>query len=214
MTPEMLMSEGRRLARPAVSLRPRGNGPVAAVWHECDEGEIETSGYRCWITVDGRFVPGLSKEVSGCLSVFTDERECQGGRVEVHPVLPKRPGVNLHACEESVLPPIEAIFARGSDVVGEWLAANDWPRDERYNDNFPDSAVVKEYEREWFKSYPLYRQDDTYAVLGGWHWPCADGDWYQLIDEQLVVLTIRDSEPWVESWRLRSGQFKVIQRIT
>ena len=102
----------------------------------------------------------------------------------------------------------------GSEAVAEWLAANDWPREERYNDNFPDRAIVEHYEREWMHSYPLYLGDDTYAVLGGWHFPNADDDWYELLDEQLVVLTLHDSEPWVEAWRLRSGGFQVVQRIT
>ena len=41
MTPEMLMSEGRRLARPTIFLRPGGKGPVAGIWHERDKDEIE-----------------------------------------------------------------------------------------------------------------------------------------------------------------------------
>jgi hypothetical protein len=53
-----------------------------------------------------------------------------------------------------------------------------------------------------------------YAMLGGWHFPGQDDDWAELVDEQLMVLTFRDSEPWVEGWRMRSGDFKVIQRIT
>jgi hypothetical protein len=134
MTPDILIAEGRRLARPCVFLRPGGSGPVAAIWHARDTDEIDKTGFRCWITVDARFVPGLSKELSGLLSVYTDEEKCQGGRIEVHASRPARPGVELHATEESVLPPIEAIFVRGSDAIGEWLAANDWPRDERYND--------------------------------------------------------------------------------
>jgi hypothetical protein len=44
--------------------------------------------------------------------------------------------------------------------------------------------------------------------------PMADDDWHDLLDEQLMVFTIRDSEPWVEAWRTRTGQFRVIQRIT
>jgi hypothetical protein len=140
---------------------------VAAIWHERDHDEICRTGYRCWITVDAQFVPGLTKSVAGFLSVFTDERNCQGGRIELHPVLPKRAGIQLRASEESVLPPVEAVFVRGSDAVGEWLAANDWPRGERYNDNFPDRAVVEKYQREWLKEYPLYRHDNTYAALGG-----------------------------------------------
>jgi hypothetical protein len=42
----------------------------------------------------------------------------------------------------------------------------------------------------------------------------ADDDWHDLLDERLMVFTIRDSEPWVEAWRTRAGQFSVIQRIT
>ena len=210
----MLITEGRRLARPCVFLRPSGTGPVAAIWHECDRDEIKVTGYRCWITVDARFVPGLPKSVIGYLSVFTDEKKCVAGRVEFNASPPKRAGLELRAYEESVLPPIEAVFARGSAAVGDWLTGNNYRRDCRYGPGFPGHTVVNEYERIWFEEYPIYRQDDTYAVLGGWHWPCADSDWYDLVDEQLAVFTIHDSEPWVEGWHSRSGQFKVIQRIS
>jgi hypothetical protein len=182
MTPEQLIHEGRKLERRCVFLRPRGTGPVAGVWHSLDQAEIESTGHRCWITVDSRFIPGLSPQVVGFISVFTDEVKCQGGRVVLSSARPGTPGIELYAREESVLPPIEAVFARGSDAVAEWLQANDWSRDDRYNDNFPDRAVTTAYEQIWFKEYPLYRQDDTYAVLGGWHWPCADEDFHDLIN--------------------------------
>ena len=214
MTPDILLAEGRRLARPCVFLRPSGSGPVAAIWHGRDSYEINETGSRCWIKVDASFVPGLPKQISGFLSVYVDEEKFEGGHVEVHTSRSVRPGINLYATEESVLPPIDAIFTLGSASIGEWLAANDWPCSERYNDNFRDHEVVDAYERQWMKEYPLYRSDETYAVLGGWHWPCADDDWHRLVDEQLMVLTVKDSEPWVEAWCLRSGQFKVIQRIT
>ena len=51
-------------------------------------------------------------------------------------------------------------------------------------------------------------------MLGGWHFPFPDSDWADLIDEQLIALTIRDSEPWVEAWKMKNNEFKVIQRIT
>ena len=66
----------------------------------------------------------------------------------------------------------------------------------------------------WRSEYPLYFNSDIYAVLGGWHWPGPDDDWHDLIGEQLMALTIRDSEPWVEAWRMKNDEFKVIQRIT
>ena len=62
-------------------------------------------------------------------------------------------------------------------------------------------------------SHPLYQDGDVYAVLDGWHWPGPDHDWHDLIDEHLMILTVRDSEPWVEAWRMRTGEFRVIQRI-
>ncbi len=214
MTPDMLISEGRRLARPCNFLCAKGNGPVAAIWHDRDDAEIEATGHRCWITLDARFVPGLPKEISGFLTVFSDEEKCQGGRIEVQPVRPQRIGIELYAAEKAVLPPIDAVFARGSDAVGEWLVANKWQRDWGYNSNFSDRGIVEAYEGQWFKEHPLYRDDDTYAVLGGWHSTWPDDDWHQMIDEQLLVLTIRDSEPWIEGWRMRSGQLAVVQRIT
>jgi len=214
MTPDTLIAEGRRLARPCVFLRPEACGPVAAIWHNPDAEEIDSTGFRRWITVDTRFVPCLPKDVLGFISVLTDERRCEGGRIEIHASPPEEGGVKLHAEQKSVLAPIEAIFSRGSDEIGHWLAANRWPREERYNDNFPDRSIVEIFMRQWMKEYPIYRNNGTYAVLGGWHFPCADNDWYRLVDEQLIVLTIYDSEPWVEGWRLRSGHFEVIQRIS
>jgi hypothetical protein len=214
MTSEQLIEEGRKLQRPCVFLRPQGSGPVAAIWHERDDDEIESTGHHCWLTVDARHVPGLPPSVTGYISVFTDEEKCQGGRVEVTPSWPKRAGTDLYAHTASVLPPIDAVFARGSEAVGEWIRSHGWERTDRYNDNFKDAAIAREYERVWMREFPLYSESDVHAVLGGWHWPCADDDWHDLIDEQLMVLTVRDSEPWVEAWRTPTGQFRVIQRIT
>jgi hypothetical protein len=214
MTYEQLISEGRKLERPCVFLRPTGTGPVAAVWYERDEDQIKSSGYRCWLTVDARHVPGLPPSVVGYINVFTDEATCEGGRVEVISSWPRRAGTQLYAHTASVLPPIDAVFVRGSEAVSEWITSHGWDRSERYNDNFKDSAIVEPYEQIWTREFPIYLKSDIYAVLGGWHFPCADDDWHDLIDEQLMVFTIRDSEPWVEAWRTRTGQFKVIQRIT
>jgi hypothetical protein len=214
MTAEQLIEEGRKLQRPCAFLRPAVSGEVAAIWHEPDDEEIDETGHRCWLTIDSRFVPGLSQSISGFISVFTNEDDCQTGRVEIETSWPKRKGTKLYAHSVSVIPPLDAVFSRGSDAVGEWLKANDWPRDERYNNNFKDKEITKAYEGIWFKEYPLYFEANNYAMLGGWHWPGPDNDWHSLIDEQLMVLTIRDSEPWVEAWRMKNGEFKVIQRIT
>ena len=214
MNPDQLLFEGRRLARPGALLRPVGDGPVTGVWYERDDEQVETTGYRWWITVDAQRIPGLSPIVNGFISVLSDERRCQGGKVLVSRTWPDRPGTKLYSHAVSVLPPIEGVFAKGSDEVGAWLLANDWPRDERYNDNFPDRVTGQAYETRWFGEYPLYQSGDAYAILGGWHFPNADDDWYDLMDEQLMVLTLRDSEPWIEAWHRCDGSFHVVRRVT
>ena len=214
MTPEQLIAEGRSLQRPCSLLRPQGQGPITAVWYECDLVEIQSTGHRCWLTVDARQIPGLPPSVTGYLSIFTDEKKCRSGRIEVTPSWPEREGIRLYAQPASVLPPIDAVFAHGSEAVGEWIAGHGWKRTYRYNDNFKDKAIVREYERVWMSEHPLYTNSDIYAALGGWHVPGTDDNWHDLIDEQLMVLTIRDSEPWVEAWLTRSSEFKIIQRTT
>jgi len=202
------------LQRPCVFLRRQINGSVAAVWHERDDKEIESTGHHCWLTVDSRHFPGLPPSVTGYTSIFTDDDKCVGGRVEVTSSWPRRGGTELYAHPASVLPPIDAVFALGSESVGEWIRSHGWERTDRYNDNFTDAATVREYEKVWMREFPLYSESEIFAVLGGWHWPCADDDWHDLIDDYLMVLTVRESEPWVEAWHTRTGQFRVIQRIT
>ena len=210
MTPDILIAEGRRLARPCVFLRPRAE--------RSSSRHLARPRRRRNLTGPA-FAVGLRLMLASCptcpkkfrvSSAFTQMKR-NAKAAESKSMLR-----GLHDRALNYMPPKNPCFPRstrfssGSASIGEWLAANDWPRDERYNDNFRDHAVVKAYERQWAKEYPLYRQDGTYAVLGGWHWPCADDDWHRLMDEQLMVLTVKDSEPWVEAWCLRSGQFKVI----
>ena len=101
----------------------------------------------------------------------------------------------------------------GTVRVVEWLERNNWPRDERYNSNFNDRDIVEEYERVWFDEWPVCNES-AYAQIGGWHTPGPDDDWYDHIQSQLLIQTIKDSEPWVEAWRLSTNEYRVIQRIT
>jgi len=211
MTSAELIEEGRRLQRPAVFLRPEPLGEIAAVWHSSDEPGDDPD-FRPWLTVDARHIPGLDAAGTRYLTISTNEEDCKAGRVESVDALPA--GEPLYAHPAAVLPPIDAVFALGSDAVGEWLQANKWQRQTRYNDNFKDSAVTRAYQNLWMSEHPLYLGEDIAAVLGGWHLPGADDDWHDLIAEKLLAMTLRDSEPWVEAWQLRSGGYSVIQRTT
>ena len=213
MTVEELIAEGRLLQRPCNFLRPMANGEVAAVWHAFDNQRVDESGHRPWVSIDTRFIPGFDTSLARFVTICVDEVECNSGRVEIVSCLPD--GLPLYAYVASVLPPIDAVFACGSDRIGKWLEANGWARDWRYNDNFRVRAVVKEYERQQDDEHPLYSQEtDVYAVLGGWHVPIADDDWHSLIPGRLLAMTLLGSEPWVEAWLSPEGEYRVIQRVT
>ena len=213
MTGEELIAEGRQLQRPSWFLRPEPLGEVAAIWHDCNEDEIESTGHHCWITIDARFVPGLPSSTIKFLRVLTNEDDCEGGKIEVSAENNRREGIKLYAHPANVIPPLDAVMLKGSDAVGQWLAAHKWQRDWGYNGNFQDEAA-KAYNRVWFAEHPMYRESDIFAILGGWHFQFPDSDWMNQLEDQHVILTLRDSEPWVEGWLTRNRDFKVFQRIT
>jgi len=211
MTVEELIDDGRRIQRRTILLTPDGSGDAAALWYGHDYEEEPADGHRCWLSVDARFIP--SSDARGWLSIFTDDESCQGGRVDVSSAPLKTAGVRLYPKEIEVLPPIDAVIARGSSAVERWLAQNKWQRDWRYNFNFRDRAIVEKYEAIERRENPLYWKD-AYATLGGWHTGWPYDDWHELLDATLLIQTYMESEPWVEAWQLPSGRMQVIQRIT
>jgi hypothetical protein len=212
LTLDDLLREGRALQRPCVVLSPAGHGETAAVWHTSEDGWSKHSEVIRWITIDTRFIPGFDVSEARYLRISTNNEDLSG-RVEILAALPQ--GQPLYAQDIQVLPPIDAVIACGSEKIDRWLDANNWDRSERYNDNFRDRALVENYERIWSAEYPVYSPEKGfYAVLGGWHLPHSDDDWHELVARQLLVMTIFDSEPWVEAWRFGPGEYKVISRIT
>lgn len=210
MTPEELISEGRKLQRPCSFLRPVVNGPPAAIWYEAREDQPDRYPR---LTVDARHIPGLLEPIIGYLTILVDA-DSDGGRVDVSPSWPTQTGIALYAHPAQVLPPIDAVFMHGSDAVGKWLTTNKWERDWAHNDNFFDSAVADAYIRVWQQEFPLYLSSDIFAMVGGWHFPWPDGDWHKLINDHLLVTTFLESEPWIEAWKDAQGAFRVFQRVT
>lgn len=211
MTVDELIAEGERLKRPCVLLKTRGAGEPIAWWHH-KPGDL-TSNRNPWITFDSEAVPGL--EIPNRTRYLTLINSVDDFDGLLQPVDVPLEGLPLFGQPVEVIAPIEAVFAFGNDRVGAWLASNAWLRTERYNSNFPESALVESYQRHWFETYPIYSHDpDVYAALGGWHFPHAEDDWYELAAERLLILTVQDAEPWVEGWQRRDGKLGVIQRIT
>ncbi len=112
--------------------------------------------------------------------------------------LPSKPdGERLYAHRINCLPPVEAIFRFGRKPIQTWLAANDWNAEWGYNSDFLDAGPVEEYLSALRAEHPFFHDEEFYAMFGGWS-VCFDENWAKLVEKPLLLLTIRDSEPWLE----------------
>jgi hypothetical protein len=187
------VAEAHRLAKKAVKLSFNGKGEPTGYWHG-GEGED-----RALISV---------RRGTVWLNVFLDKGSGGVVRETELPITSSQP---LFAQEFESLPPIEGVFLRGSEAVGDFVKSNGWERTEPYNDNFP-SNVPSEYEYLWQENCPLYTSGIV-AVIGGWHFPWPDGDWYEREASELVVWVLEGAEPWVEVFK-ENEKYLVKQRIT
>lgn len=207
-----LVAEGRRLQRPTAVLFADGSSSPAARWYERDEAESKATGVRCWMTVDSRRIPGMPEGTEGYLTLSGEANDL-GAWVEFSTTWPRRQGTALYAYSAAVLPPLDAVFARGSATVGRWIEDNGGDRRDRYFGKIAWDPAVAAYESLEQSEHPIYGDSDAYAILGGWHLRFPDDDWHDLIDEHLMMFTLRDSEPWIEVWRTAAG-IRAIQRVT
>lgn len=214
MTPEELIEEGRRFARPITLLTNEGN-EYSGIWRGDGVVAPTNKSLKHWLTIDLSRVPDAG--LKGCLSVYSDGNdigECAHDPIARLPVSPT--GVMLHARESKCLPPIEELFRRGSPRVQEWLNSKPWNPEWGYNSNFPDAdGNADAYERAYQASQPLYGELSAWVSLGGWpmQWPEDDATPEQSRGAQLIAWTYRDAEPWLEIW-LSNGAFSIEHRVT
>lgn len=211
MTLEDLIEHARALARPAVHLVPHAEGAevVARFDEDADDGDAP------WIVVDLRAHPEPAERREALLAVHLDvgtgrgrARVLQGKRLRTG-----GDGAPLMAAPTTELPPLDALFAHGGPPVQDWLARHAWRSEWGYNDNFPDPAVARAYERAWAAAHPLYAAG-AWAQLGGWPLTWPDEAYVKQRSSRLVVRTYRASEPWVEVLQSRRGELATRVRIT
>jgi hypothetical protein len=202
LTGDDLQAEARRLARPAIMLSADGE-EYAACWQGTGVVPPPPGRWEHWISLDTSFLPDNPRGRGAVLSVYLctedDDRFHQVAVTQDHAaVLPRVPdGERLFVHRAACLPPIEAIFRFGSEPIQTWLAANEWNPDWGYNDNFADSGPVETYLKAFQSEHPFFHDEEFYSMLGGWSM-CFDEDWATLVAKPLLLLTIRDSEPWLE----------------
>lgn len=223
MNSDELIAEGRKLMRPSVYLEAEGEGPIAAYWHPFDgvtdemEDAYEEAGEPCYflrITIDSRFIPGWESQPASFVQVWFDAMDLEGGKIVMTKTPPTEYEAALHARTVDSFPPIEAVFSCGSDAVKKWANSLNWEPGSHYYVHFPVRPSGDPYEEIYLREDPLFQKSPPDAVLGGWHHLWLDDDFEELINGELLVTTYRESEPWVEAWKLRDGGYRVKQRIT
>lgn len=203
LSPEALIEEGRRLSRPAVALRPRGED-YAAVWRGTGVASPGAGEWRHWISIDTRFLPQNPGNRSGVISVYdwwADDNRIGELKI-VHDStasLPENPdGSRLYAHAFACMPDVDVLFHFGSQQVKDWYKVS-WAGDKSYR-----RTPVKEYLKVLEREHPFQGRMGAYAMIGGWSWYFGwcygineEYPW-RLFDQALTVLTIEDSEPWIE----------------
>lgn len=219
LSPQALLAEGRKLARPAVALYDRGK-KYAAVWRGAGVVSPGPGEWRHWISIDTSFLPDNPRKLTGVVSLYDwwadDDRM---GELKVvqdfQTALPRKTeGTKLYAKEFKCLPDVDALFHFGCKEVKAWRKVNKLDSDASYR-----VTPVKEYLDVLHREHPFVSQDGAYAMLGGWSW-CftwcygTDEEYpWRLFKKPLIVLTIEDSEPWIEVYD-DGKKFETFSRIT
>ncbi len=214
---DFLMEEAIRLTRPCTWLVPEPNSEgIAAVWGGAGIVNPPHEPHEHLMTFDCRFLPLELQNLQGCISVYQDEDD-EITELIRHDSTRELPfeislGINLYPFRTTSLPPLEAIFHFGSQKIQDLVSAQGWEGGWDYH--IPNKSIEHAYLRAYQAQNPLYLKRNVFAILGGWHFPWADGDWEKMLDQELLLWTFQDAEPWVEVWRDKNKKFHRLGRIT
>jgi hypothetical protein len=217
-----LVALGRGLARPALVLDADGDpdtnaNPYAAVWLGTGVVAGPRGEWRHRISIDCAALPVNPRKLTGVISVYEsvgkDNYMCEHAvRHDPQATLPvATDGTKLYSSPLESLPPIQFLFKRGPAQVQEWLAAQSWTSAD-YSKQMPDPEPGRRYLDAWFANHPMFTERG-YAMLGGWLMPFPEGDWEELAEQTLLLMTIKDAEPYIEVWD-DGRELRCISRIT
>src|SRR5438132_699743 len=118
MTVQRLIEEGRKLQRACNLLKRSGSGEPVAMWFESDPDDESITDWRRWMTVRADAIPNSHAPTIVYFSLYTSG--LQKGLIDFVDGWPPVNGTPLYMHPASVLPPIDAVFAKGSDEIEEW----------------------------------------------------------------------------------------------
>ncbi len=225
MTADELLAEARRIARPCVYLtKGAKDGPLAGVWGGQGLVPLDAANHRHWLTIDCRILPKEFNDLNltGAISVYSDEEDCEGGQCVRDPRLKsinagKR--TPLYACPGTTLPSLALLLRSGTPVIRKWLAEVGCDLSAPFLTSHSGIKEVGDiYTRTLLAADPTRKaRSPIYATLGGWPVEVYEDDWTEDVKDKRarqLVFTHADAEPWIRVWADAKGSFHVRQLIT
>ncbi|SMB79126.1 hypothetical protein [Deinococcus hopiensis] len=227
--PAKALALAEQLARPVTFLQFEGEGEPIAAWKGVpsvplpehlvvtDEDQIEDGDFfEHWISVDARKLPHA---LPGCLSVYLRAGGDQIALYDPEAVLHVDEGQALYGFPSQQVPHLDALFRHGPSDLQGWVAQElGTPAEEMLEwSELPlwKSPVLTDLDQQLRSEHPMWADERPVAQLGGWCWGWPDQTWdeREKLNQQLMLVTYEDSEPWVELWW--TGQdFEVVEHLT
>jgi hypothetical protein len=120
-------------------------------------------------------------------------------------------GEPLSATPGTSFPPFEALCLYGDESVEAWVRSLGLERHQY--DLAAGEPAAADYIDHYLGRSPFHAGAAD-AILGGWHVRWPDDDFYIPLEMRLMLVTLRDAEPFWEAWCSVGGNFSTRQRIT
>lgn len=210
MKPQDLISEGEAITKKCFLLNPSASGEIVGYWGGTRSDipdsfppvVTEFTSRRHLVTVAESLLKQLGIERLGPTSLYEWEDVEGDYHLNVERDYRTRfsdftcSGQPLYATEVQSFPPLEALCLHGSQRVADWLASLGL---ERYEYWKVPRELTAEYKTHYRGQTPIM-QNSADVVVGGWHMMWPEDDFYMPPEMTLVLLTLRDAEPWYSVW--------------
>lgn len=220
---DLLLAEGRRLARPHHVLSRDGAGERVGYWRgqrqDRPNGPPPGAGalnrFDHLLTLDEDFLRRAGLDHHSPWSLFEIGLVQGDGGLRVERAAPFAEtvcdGAPLYATSGRTMAPFEAVCLYGDARVGDWLKSLGLER-WRYAQARAETAA-QDYEDAWMETSPFHQAAGD-VIVGGWHFIWPDDDFFMPLEMRLMLTVLADAEPFWEVWRSEIGNLLIKERVT
>jgi hypothetical protein len=167
-----------------------------------------------WLSVNCDWLAARGLTKPGWMSVYyTLDDDCMCLAVWAESAEPKfLGGTPLYGIEKPSYPPLQILCLEGGPIVEDWLSELGMKKTDADHPRVYDTPEGSAYEL-FFQSHDPVILNNCFACLGGYHMTWPESETIYDHGKQFVLITIKDSEPWIEVWPCETG-YKAVWRVT